>query len=292
MLRCGKKTGAGWREMQFFAGKARQYCVFPRVGKRLRHNNMMHSPRFFSPQLLPGSTAVGTVIDLPEAVFRHAVKVLRLREGEELTLFDGSGGEYRARLAELGKSTASAELLDWQPTEREAPFAITLIQAVQAAEKMDWTVQKAVELGVARIQPAESRRSVVRLSGDRAAKRIEHWQGVAVAACEQCGRNRVPEVAPLLSVEQALSASAVDELKLFFSPVGAVALSELTPTARMTLLVGAEGGLDPAEEAAARVAGFVPVQLGPRVLRTETAGLAALAAIHALWGDFKTATGG
>lgn len=253
---------------------------------------MMHSPRFFSPQALPGVSAVGSLIDLPEAVFRHAVKVLRLREGEEVTLFDGTGGEYRARLTEVGKSAATAELLDWQPLEREAPFAITLIQAVQAAEKMDWTVQKAVELGIAHIQPAESRRSVVRLSGDRAAKRIEHWQGVAIAACEQCGRNRVPAVAPVLSVEQALATAGADELKLFFSPVGAVSLHELAPTARITLLVGAEGGLDPAEEAAARLAGFVPVQLGPRVLRTETAGLTALAAIHALWGDFRKATGG
>jgi 16S rRNA (uracil1498-N3)-methyltransferase len=247
---------------------------------------MMTSPRFYCPAPLTAHSRLA----LPDAVARHAIRVLRLREGDQLTLFDGRGGEYGARLVALGKDSASVEIGEWRQIEREAALALTLIQAVQAAEKMDLTLQKAVELGVSRFVPVESRRSVVRLSGERAEKRVEHWRGVAVAACEQCGRNRLPEVAALQSVEAALVAlGACTEhgLRLLLSPLAELTLPQLPPPTSVTLLIGAEGGLDEREEQAAKLAGFIPVRLGPRVLRTETAGLTALAAIHALWGDFR-----
>ena len=220
------------------------------------------------------------------------MRVLRLREGDQIVLFDGHGGEYPAQLVELGRNDASVQLGRWRDVERESPLALTLIQAVQAAEKMDLTIQKAVELGVSSIVPAESRRSVVRLTGERALRRLEHWRGVAVAACEQCGRNRLPEIAAISAVPAALAAlnNPSAGLKLMFLPEATQTLADLPPPTAVTLLVGAEGGLDPLEEQAALAAGFVPVRLGPRVLRTETAGLAALAAIHALWGDFRETT--
>jgi 16S rRNA (uracil1498-N3)-methyltransferase len=249
---------------------------------------MMNFPRFYCPEPLSGQAA-GCLFTLPEAVARHAVKVLRLRAGDSLVLFDGLGGEYPAQLVEVGRDEASVSLGAWRDVEREAPLPLTLIQAVQAAEKMDLTLQKAVELGVSTFVPAESRRSVVRLSGERAARRLEHWRGVAVAACEQCGRNRLPDVTAISSVTQALASLPTGDgaLKLMFLPEATQTLADLPPPSEVSLLVGAEGGLDPLEEQAALAAGFVPVRLGPRVLRTETAGLAALAAIHALWGDFR-----
>lgn len=249
----------------------------------------MNFPRFYCAEAL-GRPPAGTLFSLPEAVARHAIRVLRLRSGDGVVLFDGLGGEFPAELTEVGRHHAVVALGEWRAVEREAGLPLTLIQAVQSAEKMDLTLQKAVELGVSAFQPAASRRSVVRLAGERAERRVEHWRGVAAAACEQCGRNRLPEVAELLSVSEAVSAlpaAAAGELRLIFLPEAEHALASLPPPSAVTLLVGAEGGLDPVEEQAALAAGFIPVRLGPRVLRTETAGLAALAAIQALWGDFR-----
>lgn len=176
----------------------------------------------------------------------------------------------------------------WQDTERESPLSVTLIQAVQAGEKMDFTIQKSVELGVNDFVPVESRRSVTRLSGERAAKRVAHWQGVAASACEQCGRNQVPLVAPLEKLENWLARPApANTLRLMLAPEAIDTLASIQPVSAVQLLIGAEGGLDPQEMIAAKQAGFQAVRLGPRVLRTETAGLAALAAMQALWGDFR-----
>jgi 16S rRNA (uracil1498-N3)-methyltransferase len=152
---------------------------------------------------------------------------------------------------------------------------------------MDFTIQKAVELGIADIIPVDSRRSVIRLAGERAVKRVAHWQGVATSACEQCGRNRVPLVAPLEKLEHWLSRPARPGLRLMLAPDAEQSLVDLPPAKEVQLLIGAEGGLDPQEMIAAKQAGFQAVRLGPRVLRTETAGLAALAALQALWGDFR-----
>jgi 16S rRNA (uracil1498-N3)-methyltransferase len=152
---------------------------------------------------------------------------------------------------------------------------------------MDYTIQKAVELGVRHIVPVESRRSVMRLAGERAGKRVAHWQGVVASACEQCGRNQVPLVAPLEKLENWLARPAPAGLRLMLAPDAEQTLVALPPATEIQLLIGSEGGLDPQEMIAARQAGFQAVRLGPRVLRTETAGLAALAAMQALWGDFR-----
>jgi 16S rRNA (uracil1498-N3)-methyltransferase len=239
-------------------------------------------PRFFCPV----SLAAGQTIDLPPQAAHHALRVLRLGPGDELVLFDGSGGEWSGRLVEAGRGLQVA-LGDWREIERESPLLLTLVQALPAADKMDWVVQKAVELGATAIWPVQARRSVVRLAGDRAEKRRLHWQQVAISACEQCGRNRVPTLASLLDLPHYLAQPAAEhETRLLLSPHQGQRLSALArPEGAVTLLVGPEGGLDPEEESAARSVRFQPVSLGPRVLRTETAGLAAIAAIMSLWGD-------
>ena len=248
----------------------------------------MNFPRFFSTQPLP----VGARVDLSENAARHAVRVLRLRENDGLTLFDGTGGEVAARIVHVGRDAVVAEVMQWSDVECESPIDITLVQALQSGEKMDLTVQKAVELGVRRIVPVASQRSVVRLEGDRAQRRVAHWQAVAVSACEQCGRNRVPEVSDLVGLRQWLAKPASDAkaVRLLLDPRSANSLDSL-PCPRedrgVELLIGAEGGLSPEETEMALQAGFTGVRLGPRVLRTETAGLAALAAIQCLWGDFR-----
>ena len=229
----------------------------------------------------------GAHVELPEPVARHAVRVLRLGVGAPLTLFDGRGGEYPAQIERIERDRVFAELGAWVEIERESPLSVTLVQALQAGDKMDFTVQKAVELGVSHVVPVESRRSVLRLAGERAAKRVAHWQGVVASACEQCGRNQVPLVAPVEKLENWLSRPSGGVLRLMLSPDAEGTLVDLPPAKDVQLLIGAEGGLDPQEELAARQAGFVPVRMGPRVLRTETAGLTALAVLQALWGDFR-----
>lgn len=252
-------------------------------------NVRVNAPRFYCPPPLQA----GLCCELPPGAARHAARVLRLRSGDMLTLFDGRGGDFAARVSSVERERVFAELLDWRDHECEAPLSITLVQALQAGEKMDLTVQKAVELGVAQIQPVMARRSVVRLEGERAARRVGHWQGVAVAACEQCGRNRVPQVADITPLADWLAhARQETALRLLLLPGAAHSLATLPPPAsgtRVELLIGAEGGLAPEEIELALRAGFVAIRLGPRILRTETAGLAALAAMQCLWGDFREA---
>jgi 16S rRNA (uracil1498-N3)-methyltransferase len=243
----------------------------------------MNQPRFYCREPL----SPGAHIDLPEPVARHAVRVLRLPPGAAIVLFDGRGGEYEARIERIEKDRVVAALGAWRDVERESGLAVTLIQAVQAGEKMDYTVQKAVELGVSHIVPVDSRRSVTRLTGERAARRVAHWQGVAAAACEQCGRNQVPQLAPLERLENWLARPANGMLRLILAPDAEQALVDLPPVSNVQMLIGAEGGLDPQEIVAAQQVGFRAVRMGPRILRTETAGLAALAAMQALWGDFR-----
>ena len=244
---------------------------------------MMISPRFFCPEGL----APGASLSLPENAARHAARVLRLSAGAAVTLFDGRGGEYAATIASVRKDEVVAEVGAWRDRECESPLQIRLVQALQAGEKMDLTVQKAVELGVAAIQPVASKRSVVRLEGERAQRRVEHWRGVVASACEQCGRNRVPVVGEIEPLDRWLARPAEVPLRLMLSPQATLTLDALPQARSLELLIGAEGGLDPQEMAAAESAGFVGVRLGPRVLRTETAGLTALAAIQMLWGDFR-----
>jgi 16S rRNA (uracil1498-N3)-methyltransferase len=247
----------------------------------------MNLPRFYCREAL----APGAHVELPEPVARHAVRVLRLPPGAPMVLFDGRGGEYLAHIQRIERDRVLVELAGWTEIERESPLSVTLIQALQAGEKMDFTIQKAVELGVRDIVPVESRRSVLKLAGERAVKRVAHWQGVVAAACEQCGRNQVPLVAPLERLDRwlarPLSAADSGALRLLLAPDAENTLADIAPATNVQLLIGAEGGLDPQEVLAAQQVGFQAVRMGPRVLRTETAGLAALAVMQALWGDFK-----
>lgn len=222
---------------------------------------------------------------LPDEVAHHALRVLRLRYGEQVTVFDGAGEEFLAELIELDGAPA-VRLGQRVEGEREAPLRVTLVQALAVADKMDWIVQKAVELGAVAVQPVEAERCVLKLAGERAAKRVAHWCQVAVAAAEQCGRRRLCEVGEIRRFERFLATPAQGE-RWILAPGEGESLSEMKPPAGpIELLIGPEGGWSEAELAAARAAGCRPLRLGPRVLRTETAGLAALAAMMALWGDY------
>ena len=238
-------------------------------------------PRFYVDLPL----AAGSMLDLPESVLRH-VQVLRLREGDALTLFDGRGGEYPATLTALAKKAAQVQLGTHLPLERESTLRLTLVQAVSSGDRMDYTLQKAVELGIGAIQPVFSERSVVKLAGERADKRMEHWRGVLIAACEQCGRNTVPSLRPLQPYGKWLATDKNGGLKLLLSPLGQQRLRDLPQQQQISLLAGPEGGLNQDEEAAAIAAGWQPLKLGERILRTETAAVAAVAALQTVWGDF------
>jgi 16S rRNA (uracil1498-N3)-methyltransferase len=242
----------------------------------------MTGPRLFHPLPLAADTEV--VLD-PVAA-GHAVRVLRLAPGAPLVLFDGLGGEYAATLLAVGKRGASARVGALRAREAESPLDLTLAQGIARGERMDLVVQKSVELGVRRLQPLVTARCQVRLDAERSAHRVQHWRGVVRAACEQSGRNRLPEVLPPQAFGTWLAGTGDAGLRLVLDPGAPRGLRELPPPdGAVLLLVGPEGGLDEAELAATRAAGWVPVRLGPRVLRTETAGLAALAALQALWGD-------
>jgi len=236
-----------------------------------------------------GKLGNGSEVRLAPEAAHHAARVLRLAVGEPVTLFDGHGGEFEARITRMDRGEVTIKTGAHLAVEREAPLDILLAQGLSSGDRMDLTLQKSVELGVTAIQPVTTERSVVKLKDERAARRAEHWQNLVIAACEQCGRNRVPSVAPLLDFGEWLGqlGQPHDELRLMLSPQAAVSLRELAPArGRVILLAGPEGGLSLGEAQAAQSRGFAPVRLGPRVLRTETAALAALAAIQALWGDF------
>ncbi len=214
-------------------------------------------------------------------------RVLRLAVGDTVTVFNGAGGESEARILSIGKDHVCVRVGPWRSREAEPSVRVVLLQGLSARERMDFTVQKAVELGVAEIFPIEMRRSVMRLAEDRAARRVEHWQNLVVAACEQCGRNRVPEVHSVSPLPDWLGAhsAAPGEQRLILSPGAERRLRDLSAPQELMLLAGPEGGFAAEELEMAQACGFTAVRLGPRVLRTETAALAALAAIHALWGD-------
>jgi 16S rRNA (uracil1498-N3)-methyltransferase len=243
----------------------------------------MTRARFFSSAAL----AAGQQVPLDDAAAHHASHVLRLRVGDPVVLFDGRGGEYRAVLTQVEKKHVLARIDEHLPIERESPLNVVLVQAVSARERMDVTLQKAVELGVARVQPVMAQRGVVKLSGERAEHRVQHWQQVVISACEQCGRNRVPLVSPLLTLTDYLQRPPSTRVRWLLSPAADQVLRTLPrPADGVELLVGPEGGFTPQEEQAAGAAGFVALRLGPRVLRTETAAPALLAALQVLWGDF------
>ena len=219
----------------------------------------------------------GLRLALPPGPARH-VQVLRLQPGDPLVLFDGRGGEYDAVVEHMGRSEVRVEVREHRAVECETGVAVHLAVGMPANERMDWLVEKATELGVASIQPLLAERSVLRLAGERAQKKQAHWQGIAIAACEQCGRNRVPQVHAVQPLNTWLAAQAQPGLVLSLRP-GTRALAATSAAAQLTLLSGPEGGLAPAEEDLALARGWSPVNLGPRVLRAETAPLAALAVL-------------
>ncbi len=244
-------------------------------------------PRFYSHQALPREGAFPRHVTLGEEVAGH-LRVLRLTTGDAVCVFDGQGGEFTGVIEDVAKREAHLLLAKYAPVERESPLTITLVQSLATGDKMDWVVQKAVELGVTAIQPVDSARSTVRLSAERAAKRLEHWRGIVIAACEQCGRNRLPVVHEVADFSAWLS-KPNEATRLLLHPAGGQSLQVLAAQkpGPLALLIGPEGGFDEGEIATAQRHGALLATLGPRVLRTETAGIVALAALQAQAGDLR-----
>jgi len=234
-------------------------------------------PRFYCPPPLPSSGS----FDLPPDAAHHAARVLRLREGDPVQIFDGIGNERHGVIAEPGGKRVVVSGITTVDSDRESPLKMLLAQALSSSEKMDWVIQKATELGVAEIQPIDTERSVARLSAERVEKRLEHWQQVAISACEQCGRNTLPQIyAPLDIMVWLQQIQKVTDAKFILLPQGATSLlSQAKPQGRVALLIGAEGGFTQAESDTALRCGFTPIRMGARVLRTETAALAGLCSV-------------
>jgi len=237
----------------------------------------MQIPRVY----IPAPLAAGKRLELTRQAARHVITVLRLKPGAPLVIFDGQGNAHQATLEDSTRVEISQRIND----ETESPLQIHLLQAISRGERMGHVIQKAVELGVYKITPVLTQRCMVKLKGERAVKRLQHWQGIAISACEQCGRNRLPVLNAVATLDATLT-EPEDSLKLVLDPGGQNTLSNLTPSSnRITLLIGPEGGLTEEEIQLAYQSGFVRLRIGPRILRTESAAVAALAAIQTLWGD-------
>lgn len=247
----------------------------------------MRIPRLY----LPMTLAPDSLVALSADAAHHVTRVLRLQAGAAVCLFNGEGGEYEATLQNVTKHHAHAQILKYNPREVESPLHVTLAQGIPRGERMDYTLQKAVELGVAGVTPLFSERCEVRLHGERLDKRIHHWQGIIISACEQSGRTRVPPVSTPTSLQDWLATLNLSGggLHLVLDPRAPHSLGHYARPAdnNATLLIGPEGGLSDAEIMAAESIGFTRIRVGPRILRTETAGLAVLAALQALWGDLQ-----
>ncbi len=243
----------------------------------------MRIPRIYTPAPL----AAGTTLELDENAFNHAVRVLRLRQGDAVILFNGGGGEYQAELAEVQKKRAWVRTGAFVDRDCESPLPIILGQCIARGEKMDYTIQKAVELGVHEIVPLFSERCGVKLDQARQQKRLRHWHSVIVSACEQCGRSRIPRLREAISLDEWL-ARLEASLKLVLDPMARHSFNTLPqPERDVALLIGPEGGLSDNEISRALAAGFYGLRLGPRILRTETAGLTSLSLIQQRCGDLN-----
>lgn len=243
----------------------------------------MSTPRLYC----PANLAPGAILALPDSAAHHATRVLRMQAGDGVTLFNGNGQDYAAEIQRIAKDGVSVKVQACAAVARESSLNVTLAQAISSGDRMDFTLQKAVELGVTAIQPLAAERSVVKLAGERAERRREHWQNVVIAACEQSGRAVVPQVAAPMPLPHWLGTGRDYAAKLMLSPAAEHTLHDLPrPNGHICLLIGCEGGFAPGEVEAARHAGYTQARLGARVLRTETAALAALAAMQTLWGDF------
>ncbi len=245
----------------------------------------MSTPRFYCPPPLPD----GACFELPRDAASHAHRVLRLRMNDPVQIFDGAGNAIDAAILEInGKRVVISKLLACAEKPRQR-LHIVLAQAMCSSEKMDWIVQKATELGVAGIWPVQTRRSVAKLSSERAVKRIEHWRSVIISACEQCGSNTLPQIhAPQDFSAWLAQMRGIPDTKLILLPEKAFSIHQQpAPQDKVVLLIGPEGGFSADEAHLAQQTGFVPICLGARVLRTETAAIAGIAAVQTLWGDFK-----
>lgn len=244
----------------------------------------MSNLRFFSPSPL----TIGQTTALSENAAAHAIRVMRLKAGDTLILFSGDGFDYQCALTDIEKKAAYAEVQSRTAVSNESPLNIRLLQGISSGDRMDYTIQKAVELGITEIFPLMTDRSVTKLSGDRAGKRVEHWQGVAIAACEQSGRAVIPPVHAPVTLAQWLGQHETQaSLNILLNPVGAKRLAQIDkPSCHIHMLIGPEGGLSPGEIALASQNNFQSIVLGPRILRTETAAVTAIASMQTLWGDF------
>lgn len=235
-------------------------------------------PRFYCP--IPLST--GNTIDLPEKVAHH-VHVLRLKENDDITLFNGQGGEFTAKITFLAKKQATVTITGFSDREAEPPYPITLAQALPESSKMDWILEKATELGATHIQPLAAQRCVVKLNAERAEKKHAHWEAILVSASEQSGRNRIPTLAPTVNFKDWIAQKS-DQPRILLSPRATQSLAQWTrdnPPQAVTVMIGPEGGFSPEEEQLAIDQGAIALSMGPRILRTETAGLAVLAILIA-----------
>lgn len=244
----------------------------------------MRIPRIYLERPLKSDATV--VMD--EAASVHLLRVLRIRQGDPLIVFNGEGGEYEATFEENERGRARLRIGPFHSRDIESPLSVTLAQGISRGERMDFALQKSVELGVARIVPLMTAFCQVRLQGERLERRHQHWLGVIIGACEQCGRTRVPALLPAQSFDDWVPAEKTNTaLKLVLDRDGERQLSAIEPANEITLLIGPEGGLDEGEIEAARSSGFIGIRLGPRTLRTESAGIAAIAALQTLWGDLS-----
>lgn len=236
---------------------------------------------------LDAALSVGARVALPDGAAAHLLRVLRLDVGDGCVLFNGDGHDYDARIVAAGKRGGEVEVTGVRVVDVESPLRIVLVQGIARGEKMDWILQKATELGVAGFMPVGSERSEVKLAGERAGKRLAHWRSVVVAACEQSWRARVPDVAPPRPLAGALQALPGDSLRLSLDPGAGMAVASLPAPGERTVVVaiGPEGGWSPRDRATLAGAGFAGLRLGPRILRTETAGMAAIAALQSRFGD-------
>jgi len=244
----------------------------------------MSNLRFYSPENL----SLGAIVKLSENAATHATRVMRLSVGDALTLFNGDGADYACELVSIKKNETLAKVKASKAVENESNLNITLLQGISAGDRMDIALQKAVELGVDYIIPLKTERSVVKLDEDKAKRRVDHWQNVVIAACEQSGRALIPQVAMPISLALWLATNAASKAtRITLEPLANKKLADLAkPAGEIQLLIGSEGGLSANEIALAAQHSFTGVQLGKRILRTETAPLAAIATMQTLWGDF------
>lgn len=248
-------------------------------------------PRFY----LNGAINAGQVIELSCETKHYATRVLRLKTNDKIILFNGMGGEFSANIININKSNTKVLIDQHYDSEFESPLDIELAQALCINEKMDWIIQKAVELGVTRIRPISTNRSVVRLSTERAVKRLQHWEKIIISACEQCGRNQLPQILPVITLPNWLNEKKINNTPkqryLVLSPYAEKTLNQLPKTTSdtiFTIVIGPEGGFTVEEEENILYSGFTPIRLGQRILRTETAALTTIAAMQTLWGDFSS----